>query len=632
MLEAEGLESHAVALAKANVSSVAALAKHSVEELEESLQRSTVYGKKFAFSAREKRVFAGLCNVSLAQPRNDDSYDGDSDADDETKLEKGLDFTAAFKPKRKKEDSGAGVIGDDAGGAKSSSASDGFSGGAEDLLDGCAYASMLIGSAVPGLSAPMLADMVERLALASSSPSSMPKPGAELDALVDLLDALLSELVHSKVVEVAEIAPAASGVRAAKRKAHELAMAIEKRLAAKAKTLESKTDEESGTLSAFAKVITATTAPRLSAADEKVAEELAASSTRLQTVAKDPKTMRALKCLSELVEGKQSAIEKLTHYSTVATEFPEVDMLLKSSHVKEPRGELLTSCPEADECVTLVRVARNGVRAAAKELFRRYLPPHVGDATPLVEAAFGGILVGEAACTVSHLAKPDKAKPWLGLQAAGASDKGAGSQAKLLIVQLKALPLLGHALMLLQPADTTVPMTWMELMSGFARGVSVRSVGECVDGLLVPVMRAYAEAVDAFQKSATAPFPSLADVWAKERQAPTVMAFLANIGTAEAGSSSASSAAPASAETSTALKEANKRIAALEKKQKGMAAKLSDVESGDEDEQPKLSKKAKKKAAKADTARKDAAAAAEAEKISAGGAAPSAAAPKRNGA
>jgi hypothetical protein len=232
---------------------------------------------------------------------------------------------------------------------------------------------------------------------------------------------------------------------------------------------------------------------------------------------------------------------------------------------------------------------------------------------------------------VSNLAKPDKAKPWLGLQAASTSDKTAGSQAKLLVVQLKALPLLGHALMLLQPADITVAMTWMELMSNFARGVSVRTVSDCVDGLLVPVMRAYADAIDAFQKSATALMPSLADVWLKERQAPTVMAFLANIGTAEAGASSAGAAAPANAASASQLDDALKRVAKLEKKQKAIHAKLSDAED-DEEERPRQgqSKRALKKAARTETARKEADASREAERID-GVAPPAAAAAAKKG-
>ena len=94
-------------------------------------------------------------------------------------------------------------------------------------------------------------------------------------------------------------------------------------------------------MAALTKVLTASNTPRLSEKDEKVAAELAGSQSRVEAVSKDPKALAALACLAQLMESKQTADDKLSQYSQVAAEFIPVATLLKSSHVKEPRGEFL---------------------------------------------------------------------------------------------------------------------------------------------------------------------------------------------------------------------------------------------------------------------------------------------------
>ena len=288
-------------------------------------------------------------------------------------------------------------------------------------------------------------------------------------------------------------------------------------------------------------------------------------------------------------------MDKLEQYSTVARDYPSVAALLKSSHVKDPRGEFLSLNPLAEPCVKYMRVARNGIKAAAKEVFRSFVPPSA-DASPLIDAVMSGVLIRTGACSVSSLADPSKAKTWLGVPAASANTSGqAGQRGNLLVVQLKALPLLAYALMVLQPEDQTVAMTMMEVMASFSRGVSVRSVTEVIDGLLVPLMRAYADAFDRFQKSSSAELPHLADVWAAERKAPTILAFLSMVGTAEAGQVAPSAPAGDASEVK-ALKSRWERI---EKKQKGLAKQLSDVESDGDEEESEAAKKAQKAAKKA---------------------------------
>ena len=60
----------------------------------------------------------------------------------------------------------------------------------------------------------------------------------------------------------------------------------------------------------LSRVLTAAHTPRLSPTEEKVAEELSASQTRLELVSKDPKAMAALGNLAALFETKETETVK----------------------------------------------------------------------------------------------------------------------------------------------------------------------------------------------------------------------------------------------------------------------------------------------------------------------------------
>ena len=142
---------------------------------------------------------------------------------------------------------------------------------------------------------------------------------------------------------------------------------------------------------------------------------------------------------------------KLASYAKVATNVASIAALLKASHVKDPRGEFVLLCPEAELCVKLLRVVKNGVKTALKAINRRFLPGV--DTSSLVEAALAGQLIGDGACTVADLALATKAKVWLGVAAAAASNTAAASKDNQLAVLLKALPLISFSLMQMQPED-----------------------------------------------------------------------------------------------------------------------------------------------------------------------------------
>jgi hypothetical protein len=281
----------------------------------------------------------------------------------------------------------------------------------------------------------------------------------------------------------------------------------------------------------LAKVISASSGGgRLTEKDEKVAEQITASRVRTERVSEDHHASAALAQLAKIMESKRSAVAKINDHAKVVREFPDVSTLLKSSHVRDPRGEQITAFPGFDEVVRDARVVRSGLKAALRLLIRRMVPASA-DTVALVDACHTGLLFSADECAVSDLAQPSKAKPYIGVLAAAASNAAAKMSESKLIVLLKALPLIGFVMALLQPEDYSVGLVIAELSATFARGVAPCSVAEFVDGILVPFFRAYEEAFERFQKSASAEMPVMEEVWSDELSSPTALAFLSLVGT-----------------------------------------------------------------------------------------------------
>ena len=572
-LKSVGMEGHLVFLGKANVTTMGALQKHTVDELEDSLRRPQVQGKAFVFSPFERRMLLSLG------------------------VEGGVVATAAVLGAPDASLGFGGLLLDDLlGSTKPPPPPSAVSG----VLSGCTYASALLGAVGTDLDEAFVAELLMSLAEAAQSQSSTPHSGSSMTQLVDKLDLLLESLCDKGTLTLESLVPTSAGRRAAAKLAAKLTMRVEEGVRERAPSM----GGGGGTsFESLSRVLTAAHTPRLSPTEEKVAEELSASQTRLELVSKDPKAMAALGNLAALFETKETETVKLASYAKVATNMSSIAALLKASHVKEPRGEFSALCPEAEVCVKLLRVVKNGVRSAQKAILRRSLPPSA-DTSSLVEGALHGQLGGESACTVAELALATKPKLWLGVAAAAASNVAAASKTSQLTVLLKALPLISFSLMQMQPEDTTIAVTMMDVMVNVARGVAVRPVTETVAGLLAPMFRAYGEAFDAFQKSATVTLPILGEVWAKERLESTVTAFMASVGAAEAASGAATSvtagAAPTAAVTALEkqLKEANKRLDKLDRAQKGIKASLSEGsdDEGGEVSEKTLANRAKRKA------------------------------------
>ena len=600
LLESGGQEAHAGALGFAGVLSVRALQLHTVAELEQSLRRPVAYGARFKLSDREQSAFRsmGVGSSATAQAQLETNREplagplifGDALLGGQTeKTRGGMQLEKQFE-------NGKGEI-------------------HAEVLEGCTFAGRLLGSVGTDLDAGLCSEVLELVASATQSKSSKPKANTALPSLIDGLDLLLEQLVDESRLSLNELDPPSSGSRAAAKHARKLAMKLEG----------TRRPQDGGggghlgdgsAIQQLSRVLTVSNTPRLSEKDEKVAEELAASQTRVDVVSRDPKSLLALKCLAELMESKDGALQKMESFSHVMTEFGSVAAVIKSSHVKEPRGEFLAACPHADMCVKYTRVVRNGVKTAAKEIMRNFLPSSA-ECSSMVEAVLSGVLVGEGACSVTTLANPAKPKVWLGLAGVPASEVArASSRSSLLVVMLKALPLLGYALSVLQPEDGSIPITMMEVMSAFARGVAARTVQEAIDGILVPFFRAYGDAFERFQKSASVEAPCMADAWAAEKPQPTVQAFLTLVAQAEAvaaaGGTPAATNSTGDAVSASKLRElenrVNRKLESLTSKTQQLSKAMSDAESGDEESpsartltnrEKNKAKKERQKAAKA---------------------------------
>ena len=161
------------------------------------------------------------------------------------------------------------------------------------VLSGAPYAAALLGTVGTELDEELVAEVLMGFAEAAQSASSAAgaHSGASLAQLVDKLDLLLESLCEKGTLTVESLTPSMAGRRAAAKLAAKLTMRVEEGVRERQP---SGGGGEHGSLASLSRVLTAAHTPRLSPTEEKVAEELAASQARLETVSKDPKAMAAL--------------------------------------------------------------------------------------------------------------------------------------------------------------------------------------------------------------------------------------------------------------------------------------------------------------------------------------------------
>jgi hypothetical protein len=218
------------------------------------------------------------------------------------------------------------------------------------------------------------------------------------------------------------------------------------------------------------------------------------------------------------------------------------------------------------------------------------LPVHA-DAMKLAEAVFSGKMDGSD-FSIRALSEPAKPASWLGkpTQEEEGKDKGKPTVAILVTV----MPAILYAFTVLQPQDKEALMALTEVNAEVAIGLKRSGVAGAVDTIYAPLMRAYTEGMDAFQKSVSAPLPGLSTVWAEERTR-AVEAYSLH------ATSPASPAAAPTATESAAAKAVEAKVKKLETLIGKLAKKVnsegyrSSAESGDEDDDDDSPPKKKKK-------------------------------------
>jgi hypothetical protein len=568
-----GLEALATPLWEAQVRSVAALARHSIAELEESLRRpkaSGGMGAKFTLSSVQRRGLRELgLPDELAAEVFPDAPEGDSDTEgltEEAATQKlaalaGPLLTLPTAPKSK------------VGNALTK-------GGKRSPQHGAELAAALAGGGAPvaavlltGLDEPGIREAVIDMAndmIAALEGASAPRveATATTETAVDRLDVLLERALESRLGGKASnsswaasmLMPPQCTVRSARKqlakfvlKAADEQLTVEKKEPSKAQPV--------GEFDKLASVLAATQEPTLSASDQKVSEEIAASSARVTAVADVESSRRLLVSLAEAMESSVDNQAKLAAFALAANEDAKLADLLHASHVREDRfkGDAHFAHPCARETAKCVRRVRNGFKAALKAVLRRLVPTSA-DVTSLVEQAFFGTLVGEGSLKLEDLMDSSKSKPWLGSQAKGSE----------LITLLAALPSLTFSLSACHPSDETVNLTMAVLTAELAKGLRVHAAKDVVAGLLVPFFRAYSEAVLLSQRSATVAMPKLGEVWRRECSDPSsqIGAYLTRSAAADVTGTGQSAAEPAEVkrQVEAALRPLTQRLARAEAK------------------------------------------------------------------
>ena len=547
LLEEYGLEGLARGVGLAGILKVRVFKMYSINELEDSLKRPTVMGAKFKLALFDRKQLGKIglevgdepppaaINPPADNPEATVVPDGAADDKaEDASLEAGLALLANANGKA---DKAPERVPDKPDVAKSTTY----------LFVGADHAAQLLGRVpLEELTAPKLMSLNNSLAVVMDMATSMTvDESADLHDLVDSIDILLAKALESGAVNklgFTPLRPEGEGMRPVTKHMTLVKLAIAEFLEP-IKVAEKRSEGVGGagsggsegtvSESMLAKLVSASAGnQRLTEKEEKVAEQLSASQTRLEIVSKNHEAVALLRDLAKVAESDIGDDKVLSAYETAANANVHVAQLLKSSQVKAPRGDEVLLNPLASECVTHVRAARNGVMRAAKAQMRRLLTP-AADVAVLVDNAWAGDMRGNSGVDVASLGKPSSAKAWLDVPASSAT--GESQKTHMLTTLLVAQPAITQVLTMLQPSDKTISKVLAEAFSSMAKGIRSSSVTEAVECILVPLMRAYHEAWDLFQKSASMSMPSMLAVWTREKLEPATASYLTRTGTLAAG-------------------------------------------------------------------------------------------------
>ena len=573
-LDEHGLMAFKPMLIKCMIADGRALKMHTLAEIIELFARKGVGGRDFVMSKVFKAAWSesGLLKRAEGTPKGASPAGKESHEDsDESDSTSGDSPAVAEKTKTTDLPSARPSWGE-ALGVKT-----------KDLAR-CPHASALLLGAVQGPGMSINDVLVVDKVLYTSIGAPHDPPTSILSA-IDSIEVTLEDGIQSGKWSLSELVPADMSARGVEKLARKLALrSIKVSANAKGKSGEAESKLAAAILDAQSNVL-----PH-SASDFKIMEELDAARKRLGAVADDP---IALKALTEFVNVLQSSEvnegAKLIAYENLAVNHVEVSALLKSQHVREPKGTLSSNLRTA---VDGYRSALNGIKSAAKAVLRDKLP-HNAEPKLLIEAVFAGRLGASSDFSVHAIVEPGKPRSWLGTPLPGEGKKKDGDDIGYLITLFTALPQIGYALEVLMPNDKTVTDTWASICAEIARGLRRGGVVGAVDNVLAPLLKAYEEKWEAFQKLSSATMPTLKEVWAIERTSTTMSAYLN--ATALLVSNPTIGAA-GSQPSSDMDKVFEKRFKQLEDRLKSMSDAEDDHESKDKAAKKKLKKQRQKEA------------------------------------
>ena len=247
----------------------------------------------------------------------------------------------------------------------------------------------------------------------------------------------------------------------------------------------------------------------------KHVEEHGAAEARALAVHGDATSKRTLLELGKVMASGLPDKDKIKEHAQACENDAKVAALLASSHIKRITGASALIPGLAEVAAVAVQVRAAIVRASKEELrAQEHVRPYA-EPEPLVKAVQAMRLFdkGSNALSLKPLAGTDKELEYLAVPAI--SPKPTAAVAELAITRnlFAAIPLLETVFGMVAPWDKTAVKTLATVHTVMSHGLAKHGAATTVLNVLMPLLREYEERVDAFQRSPSAPIPTLAGCW-----------------------------------------------------------------------------------------------------------------------
>jgi hypothetical protein len=247
----------------------------------------------------------------------------------------------------------------------------------------------------------------------------------------------------------------------------------------------------------------------------KHVEEHGAAEARALAVHGDATSKRTLLELGKVMASGLPDKDKIKEHAQACEIDAKVAALLASSHIKRITGASALIPGLAEVAAVAVQVRAAVVRASKEELrAQEHVRPYA-EPEPLVKAVQAMRLFdkGSNALSLKPLAGTDKDLEYLAVPAI--SPKPTAAVAELAITRnlFAAIPLLETVFGMVAPWDKTAVKTLATVHTVMSHGLAKHGASTTVLNVLMPLLREYEERVDAFQRSPSAPIPTLSSCW-----------------------------------------------------------------------------------------------------------------------